>query len=187
MSDVTRILSQIEQGEPQAAEELLPLVYNELRKLAAVKLAHEKPGQTMQATALVHEAYVRLFDKKQVQPFDNRGHFFAAAAEAMRRILVEQARRKLGPKRGGDLARAELDSACDVAVSKSEEVVAVHDALNDLAEEVPAAAELVKLRYFAGMSHQEAAECLGISRSTADRYWAFAKAALFSALRDEDS
>jgi RNA polymerase sigma factor (TIGR02999 family) len=187
MSNVTRILSRIESGDPQAVEQLLPLVYEELRQLAAQKMAQEQPGQTLQATALVHEAYLRLVDVEQVQHWNSRGHFFAAAAEAMRRILVECARRKRGPKSGGDRVQVELDSACDVADCKSEEILAVHEALADLAQEIPAAVELVKLRYFAGMTHQEAADCLGISRTTADRYWAYAKAALFCALRDRQS
>ena len=184
MHDVTQILSQIESGDPLAAEKLLPLVYDELRKLAACRLADEKPGQTLQATALVHDAYVRLVDVDKVQHWNSRGHFFGAAAEAMRRILVEYALRKSGPKLGGDRVRVEFDSSCDIAISKSDEILAVHEALADLAQEVPAAAELVKLRYFAGMSHQEAADCLGISRTTADRHWAYAKAALFCALTD---
>jgi len=143
-----------------------------------------KPGQTLQATALVHEAYLRLVDVKKAQRWNSRGHFFAAAAEAMRRILVEQARRKQEPKRGGDCVRVELDAACNVADPKAEEILAVSEALADLEEESPAAVQLVKLRYFGGMGHQEAADCLGISRTTADRYWAYAKASLFCALKD---
>ena len=185
MSDVTRILSQIESGDPLAAEQLLPLVYDELRKLAAAKLSHEKPGQTLQATALVHEAYVRMVGGDEPQSWNGRGHFFGAAAEAMRRILVEYARKKRGPKSGGDRVRVELDAAANVTVFKPDEVLAVHEALADLAQESPAAAELVKLRYFAGMSQREAADCLGISRSTADRQWAYAKAALFCSLKDK--
>ena len=184
MTDVTLILSQIESGDPLAAEKLLPLVYDELRKLAKGRLAQEQPGQTLQPTALVHEAYLRLVDVEQAQHWNSRGHFFGAAAEAMRRILVEYARRKSGPRLGGDRVRVPLDSACEVPDKKSLEILAVHEALADLAEELPAAAELVKLRYFAGMTQQEAADCLGISRSTADRQWAFGKAALFHALRD---
>jgi RNA polymerase sigma factor (TIGR02999 family) len=184
MSDVTRILSRIESGDPLAADRLLPLVYDELRKLAADKLAHERPGQTLDATALVHEAYIRLVDADRAQHWNGRGHFFAAAAEAMRRILVERARRKLGPRRGGHLARLALDAIAEAVESKPAEILAVHEALADLEAESPQAALLVKLRYFAGMNHQEAAECLGISRSTADRYWVYAKASLFNALRD---
>lgn len=182
MSDVTRILSQIEQGDPHAAEYLLPLVYDELRKLAAAKMSQEKPDQTLQATALVHEAYLRLVQSQRGEQWDNRGHFFAAAAEAMRRILVEQARRKRGPQRGGDRTRIELESVEELTARKDAEIVAVHEALTDLERESPSAARLVKLRYFAGMSHQEAAHSLQISRSTADRHWAYAKAALFHAL-----
>ena len=184
MSDVTHILFQIESGDLLAAEQLLPLVYEELRKLAAAKLAHEKPGQTLQATALVHDAYIRLVDVDKAQHWDSRGHFFAAAAEAMRRILVERARRKRGPKQGGDRIHVRLDQAPELSDPRSAEVLAVNDALDLLAQESPPKAELVKLRYFVGMSHQEAAEALGISRATADRYWAYAKAFLLSALRD---
>ena len=186
MSDVTRILSQIEQGDPTAAEQLLPLVYDELRKLAAARLAQERPGQTLQATALVHEAYLRLVGGGGQPGWNSRGHFFGAAAEAMRRILVESARQKLGPQRCSNRVRVTLDRACDVADDRSEELLAVNDALTLLAAESPVKADLVKLRYFVGMSHQEAAVALGISRATADRYWAYAKAFLFSALEDAD-
>jgi len=185
MTDVTQILLQIEDGDPSAAELLLPLVYDELRKLAAAKLAQEKPGQTLQATALVHEAYVRLVDVKTVQHWNSRGHFFGAAAEAMRRILVEKARRRLGPRRGGRRTRMQLDEALDVVDPRADEILHVHGALEDLARESPAKAQLVKLRYFGGLSHQEAAQALGISRATADRYWTYAKAFLFAALEDE--
>jgi RNA polymerase sigma factor (TIGR02999 family) len=185
MSDVTQILAQIHEGNSAAADELLPLVYDELRKLAAAKLAQEKPGQTLQATALVHDAYIRLVDVEKAQHWNSRGHFFAAAAEAMRRILVEYARRKQGPQRGGDRVRLELEDVQDfLKASKAAEILAVHDALDGLGDEHPLATQLVKLRYFGGMTQQEAAECLGISRSTADRYWVYAKAALFSALKD---
>jgi RNA polymerase sigma factor (TIGR02999 family) len=191
MSDVTRILSQLEGGDPSAAEKLLPLVYDELRKLAAAKLAHEKPGQTLQATALVHEAYLRLLGPQasrasagQPEKWNGRGHFFAAAAEAMRRILVERARRKQGPMRGGDRVRVSLDTAADVSDERGDEILAVSEALASLAKESPIQADLVKLRYFVGMSHQEAAQALGISRATADRHWAYAKAFLYSALED---
>jgi len=184
MSDVTRILSAIEQGDPQAAEQLLPLVYDELRKLAAHKLAQEKPGQTLQATALVHEAYLRLVDVDKVQHWESRGHFFAAAAEAMRRILVDNARRKRRPKHGGNRQKVELDEACCLADDGAEQVLLVNDALAKLAQESPEKAALVKLRYFAGMSGQDAADALGISRATADRYWSYAKVFLYCALED---
>ena len=184
MSDVTRILSQIESGDPKAAEQLLPLVYEELRKLAAVKLAQERAGQTLQATALVHEAYMRLVPGPSAPSFNSRGHFFGAAAEAMRRILVERARQKQGPVRGGDRMRVSLDAVCEASGEDSQEILAVHEALDALAEESPIKADLVKLRYFAGMNHQEAADALGISRATADRYWAYAKAFLYAALED---
>lgn len=186
MSDVTQILEQLEAGDPSAADQLLPLVYDELRKLAAAKLAQERPGQTLQATALVHEAYLRIVGSGQQQAgWNGRGHFFAAAAEAMRRILVEQARRKEGPRRGGGHARLELEDLHELMDHrKAEEVLAIHQALDDFAAMHPVAAQLVKLRYFVGLTQQEAADALGISRSTADRYWAFAKASLFATLRD---
>jgi RNA polymerase sigma factor (TIGR02999 family) len=187
MSDVTRILSAIEHGDPHAADQLLPLVYDELRKLAAHRLAQEKPGQTLQATALVHEAYLRLVDVEQAQHWDSRGHFFAAAAEAMRRILVDHARRKRRPKHGGDRQRVELEEACCLADETAAQVLLVNDALAKLAEESPQKAELVKLRYFAGMSVQETADALGISRATADRYWSYAKVFLYCAMEDAQS
>lgn len=183
MSEVTRILSRIESGDALAAEQLLPLVYEELRKLATARLAREAPGQTLQATALVHEAYLRLVKSGGQGTWNSRGHFFGAAAEAMRRILVERARRKLGPTRGGRAARLALDDVAEACDSKPAEIVAVHEALDELAKKSPPAAELVKLRYFAGMGHGEAAEILGVSRSTADRLWLYAKAALLTALR----
>lgn len=186
MTDVTQILSQIESGDPSAADQLLPLVYNELRKLASHRLSQEKPGQTLQATALVHDAYIRLVDVEKAQHWNSRGHFFAAAAEAMRRILVERARRKAGPKHGEGRVHLKLDEALDVAAHGGDDLLAVSDALTDLAEESPAKAELVKLRYFAGLTHQDAARVLGISRATADRYWAYAKAFLYAALQDAD-
>jgi RNA polymerase sigma factor (TIGR02999 family) len=185
MSEVTRILSAIDQGDPHAAEQLLPLVYDELRRLAAQRMAQEKPGQTLQATALVHEAYLRLVDTEKAQQWNSRGHFFAAAAEAMRRILVERARQKSGPQRGGDRARLDLEEALDVVDPRADEILHVHSALEALASESTIKAELVKLRYFCGLSHQEAADALGLSRATADRYWAYAKAFLFAALQDE--
>jgi RNA polymerase sigma factor (TIGR02999 family) len=184
MNDVTRILSAIDGGDPHAAEQLLPLVYNELRKLAAQKMAQEKPGQTLDATALVHEAYIRLVDSETCQRWDSRGHFFAAAAEAMRRILVDKARRKRRPVHGGDLRRVNLDEACSVIGAPLEELVALDEALSRLAIEAPEKAELVKLRCFAGCSLEEAAELRGISIATAKRYWAYARAWLFSALHD---
>ena len=184
MTDVTRILSAIEQGDPHASEHLLPLVYDELRRLAAQKLAQEKPGQTLQATALVHEAYLRLVDVEKAQQWNSRGHFFAAAAEAMRRILVENARRKRRPKHGGDRQRVELDEACCLAGDGAEQVLLVSDALDKLAQESPDQAAFVKLRFFAGLSAQEAADAMGISRATADRYWSYAKVFIYCALED---
>jgi len=186
MSDVTRILSRIESGDPQAAEQLLPLVYDELRRLAAEKMAQEKPGQTLQATALVHEAYIRLVDVKEAPHWDSRGHFYVAAAEAMRRILVDNARRKRSSKQGGDLKRVDLDEACSLNEKSPAELLAVNEALDSLALEDPIKAELVKLRCFAGFSHQEAAEALGISRATADRYWAYAKVHLYCEIYEPD-
>jgi RNA polymerase sigma factor (TIGR02999 family) len=180
MSDVTRILSQIEQGNPQAAELLLPLVYDELRKLAAAKLNHEKPGQTLQATALVHEAYLRLVNVNDPQEFAGRGHFFAAAAEAMRRILVERARRKARVKHGGDLARQDIEPSELLAVEVPDALLALDEALDRLAASDDQAAELVKLRYFAGLTIPQAAEALGISPRKADMLWSFARAWLRS-------
>jgi len=175
MNEVTRILSAIEQGDPRAAEQLLPLVYNELRQLAAQKLAQEKPGQTLQATALVHEAYLRLADVEKVQHWNSRGHFFAAAAEAMRRILIEQARRKQRPKHGGGRRRVGLEEALSIAEAPSEDLVALDEALNRFQAIDPVAAQLVKLRYFAGLTMPEAAEALGLSLRTAERNWTYAK------------
>jgi RNA polymerase sigma factor (TIGR02999 family) len=183
MSDVTRILSAIEQGDPHAADQLLPLVYDELRKLAALKLAQEKPGQTLQATALVHEAYLRLVDVEKVQHWDSRGHFFAAAAEAMRRILVNRAQEKRCLKRGGDWKRVDLDALAIATDASDEQLIAIDDALARLAEESPPCAALVKLRFFAGLTLDEAATSLGLARRTADRYWAYAKARLFEMLQ----
>ncbi len=179
MSEVTRILAAIEQGEPHAAAQLLPLVYDELRQLAAARLAHEKPGQTLDATALVHEAYLRLVGE---QHFDNRRHFFAAAAEAMRRILVESARRKKRQKRGGERGRVDLDAAEGVVPQPDDNLLALDEALGRLAEADPTAAELVKLRYFAGLSIPQAAETLSIGARSADRLWAYARAWLRDAL-----
>ena len=182
MSDVTRMLSQIESGDPAAAEQLIPLVYDELRKLAAARLAHEQPGQTLQATALVHDAYLRLVDVEQAQHWNSRGHFFAAAAEAMRRILIERARGKGREKRGGDWQRVNFEEL-DVATSLSpHQLVELDDALERLARLDAHAGELVKLRYFAGLGLDQAAEALGISTATAYRHWAYARAWLLTEL-----
>ena len=182
MSEVTRILSAIEQGDPQAASQLLPLVYDELRKLAAQKLAQEKPGQTLQATALVHEAYLRLVGEDRQQSFQDRGHFFAVAATAMRRILIDGARRKLTQKRGGGFERHDLDG---IAASEPDaELLALDEALQKLAEADPLKAKLVELRYFVGLTGEQAAEVLGISPTTADRHWAYARAWLQAEVRD---
>jgi RNA polymerase sigma factor (TIGR02999 family) len=185
MRDVTRILSAIEQGDPQAAEQLLPLVYDELRRLATQKLAKEKPGQTLQATALVHEAYLRLLDGEHTQNWNSRGHFFSAAAEAMRRILIDNSRRKRRPKHGGDRKQIPLDAIALPAEDRFHDLLALDEALNELAQQEPLKAELVKLRYFAGLSVEEAAACLGISPITAKRYWAVARAWLYAALSDQ--
>ncbi len=185
MTDVTQILSQIEHGNPSAAEQLLPLVYEELRKLAAQRLRQEKPGQTLQATALVHEAYVRLVDAEHQQRWDSRGHFFSAAAEAMRRILVENARRKRGLKRGGNLARQDLHEADIVAPEISDDLLALDEALNRLAETDETSVELVKLRYFSGLTVPQAAEVLGVSTRTAERLWTYARSWLFREIRHE--
>jgi len=196
MSDVTRILSAIEAGDPRAAEQLLPLVYDELRRLAASKLAHEKPGQTLEATALVHEAYLRLVGNQAPGPDDQapntnhqtlkqwhgRGHFFAAAAEAMRRILVDQARRKQTEKHGGCLARIDLPEDLASPQAPSLDLVALDEALTRLERHDPDAARLVQLRFFAGLSHQDAAEALDISRGAADRLWALGRAWLYREL-----
>jgi RNA polymerase sigma factor (TIGR02999 family) len=182
MSDVTQILSAIHQGDPSAAAQLLPLVYDELRQLAARKLACEKPGQTLDATALVHEAYLRLVDADQAQHWNSRGHFFAAAAEAMRRILVDQARRKQAAKHGGGRLRIDLPKDLAAPEARSDDLVALDEALTRLERHDPDAARLVQLRYFAGLSHQEAAEALGVSRGAADRLWALGRAWLFREL-----
>jgi RNA polymerase sigma factor (TIGR02999 family) len=182
MSDVTHILSAIEQGDPHAAEELLPLVYGELRKAAAAKLANEKPGQTLEATALVHEAFIRLVDTEKAQHWNSRGHFFAAAAEAMRRILVENARRKLRIRRGGGWKRLPLEKL-DLADNEThEQILALDEALERLATEEKTAADVVQLRYFGGLTIEETAATLGISVRTANRHWAYAKAWLFQQL-----
>ncbi len=182
MSELTRILSALEQGDSQAADQLLPLVYRELRKLAAEKMANERPGQTLQATALVHEAYLRLVDVKQAQHWNGRGHFFAAAAEAMRRILIENARSKAREKRGGDWQRVDFEEL-DVTTSVSpDQLVALDDALVRLAALDHLAGELVKLRYFAGLALDQAAAALGVSTATAYRHWSYARAWLRSEL-----
>jgi RNA polymerase sigma factor (TIGR02999 family) len=184
MTDLTRILSAIEQGDPHAAEQLLPLVYDELRKLAAQKLAQEKPGQTLQPTALVHEAYLRLVGGEPDVRWNSRGHFFAAAAEAMRRLLVEDARRKRSRKHGGGHSRKEFDADLIAAPQAADNLLALNEALTRLAATEPQVAELVKLRYFAGLTVSEAAKCLGIAPRTADAWWAYAKAWFQAALRD---
>jgi len=184
MNDVTRILEAIEQGDPQASEELLPLVYRELRRLARQRLAQEKPGQTLQATALVHEAYLRLVGGQEVQHWDNRGHFLAAAAEAMRRILVENARQKRAEKHGGRFERRDFDDLDIASPTPSEDLLALDEALARLEAEDPVKAQLVKLRYFAGLSEEDSASVLGISRATVQRHWRYAKAWLRSELRD---
>jgi RNA polymerase sigma factor (TIGR02999 family) len=183
MPDVTQILSRIESGDPSATEQLLPLVYEELRRLAAQRFAQEKPGQTLQATALVHEAYVRMVDGDQAQHWDSRGHFFAAAAEAMRRILVESARRKNSAKGGGGLVRHGLDEAEVASSGDSKELLAVNDALDKLGQVDPLSAEIVKLRYFAGLTMKDTAELLEISSRTAHYTWAFARSWLRREIR----
>jgi RNA polymerase sigma factor (TIGR02999 family) len=188
MSDVTRILSAVEQGDPHAAEQLLPLVYEELRKLAAQKLAQERAGQTLQATALVHEAYLRLLGGGGQRAdgevhWESRGHFFAAAAEAMRRILINRARDKRRVKRGGGWRRVDLDRLVVVDDATPEDLLALDDALEQLAQQHKTCAELVKLRFFTGLTQEQAAACLSISRRTANRYWAFSRVWLYDALR----
>jgi RNA polymerase sigma factor (TIGR02999 family) len=186
MNEVTQILSGIEAGDPQAAKQLLPLVYDELRKLAAQKLAQEKPGQTLEATALVHEAYLRLVDADQAQRWKSRGHFFAAAAEAMRRILIEIARGKQRVKRGGDHRRIDLEDPRLCYPSEAEEILAINDALEKLETEDTLAAQLVKLRYFGGLSVEDAAQLASVPRSTAYQHWAYARAFLRSCFLGED-
>jgi RNA polymerase sigma factor (TIGR02999 family) len=188
MSEVTHILCAIERGDPQAAAQLLPLVYDELRKLAAQRLAHEKPGQTLQATALVHEAYMRLLgstepsDQSGECVWNSRGHFFAAAAEAMRRILVDQARRKQTDKHGGGCLHVDFPEDLAAAGPRSDDLLALDEVLSRLESHDPETAQFVKLRYFAGLSHQESADALGISRGAADRLWALGRAWLFRQL-----
>ena len=187
MSNVTRILSQIDAGDPDAAEQLLPLVYDELRKLAAAKLAQEKPGQTLEATALVHEAYLRLVgNRERGRSWDNRGHFFAAAAEAIRRILVERARKKSRVRHGGSRNRVDMEQAVSLAQDPDDDLLALHEALSRFASLEPEKAELVRLRYFAGFSINDAADLLGISRSSANRYWSYARAWLLAELDDSN-
>ena len=183
MTEVTRILAAIEQGDPQVTEQLLPLVYRELRRLAAQKLAREAPGKTLQATSLVHEAYLRLVDVEKAQHWNSRGHFFAAAAEAMRRILVENGRRKRAMKRGGDQVKVELDQLEIAASDISDDLLALDEALTHFTVVDPKAAELVKLRYFAGLTSKQAAEVLGVSPRTADSLWAFARAWLLQKIQ----
>lgn len=187
VSEVTHILSAIERGDPHAAEQLLPLVYEELRKLATQKLASEKPGQTLQATALVHESYLRLVGGDKVGHWDGRGHFFAAAAEAMRRILIDQARHKRRPKHGGDRRRIDLDETVALTDAPSYDLLALDEALTKLAAEEPTKAELVKLRFFAGLTNAEAGQVLGISQATAERYWTYARVWLYTELSDAES
>ena len=182
MTDVTRILNAIEQGDPRATEELLPLIYEELRLLAAQKLSHEPPGQTLQATALVHEAYIRLVEA-ECRNWNSRNHFFMSAAEAMRRILIENARRKKTLKYGGDQKRVDLDNAVITIEDSPDELIALDEALLELAVEDSTKADLVKLRYFAGLNIDQAAEILGISRATAIRHWSFARAWLFQRIK----
>ena len=185
MTDVTQILSQIESGDPTAADELLPLVYEELRKLAAARLAHEKPGQTLEATALVHEAYLRLVDGEKAQHWDSRGHFFAAAAESMRRILVDNALRKKTLKRGGDRNREDLSDVAPAIRPPEDDLIALNEALDQLTEIEPQTAQLVKLRYFAGLTNKQSAELLGISPRKADSLWAYAKVWLHERITGE--
>jgi RNA polymerase sigma factor (TIGR02999 family) len=185
MDDVTRLLSASAQGDPHAAAELLPLVYDELRRLAAQRLAQEAPGQTLEATALVHEAYLRLVGDSR-DAWDNRRHFFAAAAEAMRRILVEQARRKDRVRHGGGKKRIDLEEACSLVESPSEELLALDEALTRLTVLNPARAEVVKLRFFTGLTMSEIAQTLGISLPTAERYWAFARTWLYAEMKADD-
>jgi len=187
MNEVTRILSAIEQGDPQAAEQLLPLVYDELRNLAAQRLAEEKPGQTLQATALVHEAYLRLVGAQKVQRWDSQGHFFAAAAEAMRRILVNRARDKKRVKRGGERRRVDLDQIEIALDTSDEQLIGLDEALTQLAVEDADAALLVNLRFFAGLTLKDAAVSLGLAPRTAERQWAYARAWLYARLRQDDA
>ena len=187
MSDITHVLAKIESGDPAAAEKLLPLVYDELRQLAAAKLAHERPGHTLQATALVHEAYLRLVAVEKAQSWDSRRHFFAAAAEAMRRILVDSARRKRRRKRDGDRHRVDLTDVADVVDSPGDDLLDLHEALTKLEHEDPTSANLVKLKYFAGLSIPEIAELVKMSPRTIDRRWAFARAWLHREMTGDEA
>jgi RNA polymerase sigma factor (TIGR02999 family) len=187
MHEVTRILSAIDQGDPHAAEQLLPLVYDELRRLAAEKMAKENPGQTLQATALVHEAYLRLVDVKEAQHWNSRGHFFAAAAEAMRRILINRARDKNRLKRGGHLRKIDIDKVEVTIVTPDDDLLALDEAITQLAQLNQECAELAKMRFFAGLSVEEAGNAMGIPARTARRHWAFARAWLFDAIRRADN
>lgn len=184
MNEVTLILRQIEAGDPSAAEQLLPLVYDELRRLAAARMSQEAPDHTLQATALVHEAYVRLVDQEDAPKWNHRGHFFAAAAEAMRRILVESARRRQSQKRGGDLERLPLDGVEPAATTGRPDLLALDEALQRLSEERPEIAQLVTLRYFGGLTMQQAADSLGIPLRTAERHWTYARAWLLQAVAE---
>jgi RNA polymerase sigma factor (TIGR02999 family) len=186
MADVTKILTAIEQGDTHAAEELLPLVYDELRQLAAHRLAQEKPGQTLQATALVHDAYLRLVGGQKVRRWDSRGHFFAAAAEAMRRILINRARDQKRAKRGGERRRVEFDRIEIALDTSDEQLIALDEALTQLSAEDPDAARLVNLRFFAGLTLKDAARSLGLARRTAERQWTYARAWLYARLRQDD-
>ena len=185
MSEVTQILASIEQGDPKAAEELLPLVYQELRRLAATKMASQAPGHTLQATALVHEAYLRLVGSSD-HSWDSRGHFFAAAAEAMRHILVDRARSKKRAKHGGGFERLDIDDVEVAAEGDDEKVLLVHEALNELAAQDPVKAEVVKLHYFAGLTHEETALVLQLSEKTVRRHWTFARVWLYNSIRSQD-
>ncbi len=186
MPDVTQILHEIENGDPSAADQLLPLVYDELRRLAAARLKNEQAGQTLQATALVHEAYLRLVSASEAKHWNSRGHFFGAAAEAMRRILINRARDKRRLKRGGDRNRVELDEISLALDTPAEELIALDEALQILAENDPVGAKLVELKFFAGLNLRQAAETLGIPRRTADRHWAYSRAWLFDRLSGDD-
>jgi RNA polymerase sigma factor (TIGR02999 family) len=188
MADITQILTALEQGDPHAAEQLLPLVYDELRKLAAEKMAQEQPGRTLQATALVHEAYLRLVDVQKASHWESRGHFFAACAEAMRRILIDQARRRHSAKRGGDRQRVDLDVGALLAAPEehpADDLLALDEALRQFEQEEPLKARLVKLRFFAGLSLHDAAEALGISPATAKRHWIYARSWLYGKVRGQ--
>jgi RNA polymerase sigma factor (TIGR02999 family) len=187
MSEVTEILGQIADGDGQAAEKLLPLVYDELRKLAAAKMAQEKPGQTLDATGLVHEAYLRLVDVDKAQYWNSRGHFFSAAAEAMRRILIEQAHKKKRQRHGGQLTRVPFEELELATTLPPDELLLLNDAIDALAAHDPVASQLVKICYFAGLSVEQAAQALGISRSTAYEHWTYARAWLFASMRDARS